>query len=228
MCIRDRVGIIANELHEVLTIDPEAIAAADSYQGAGGHARFVTGEARLDDGLAMLLDVDALLRSAPDAEALADDALPGSIDALAHLFADLSPQDAETLRSRAQVLAAVQESGERGGLLAYATIRLDRELFGLELDEVREFAHLHGVTPVPCCPPHIVGHMNLRGDILTLADLRFLLGMTPAVAMNEVVVVRIGELRLGLPVTEVVDVVHLAPADLAAIPVASELSLLHI
>ncbi|TSA00544.1 MAG: purine-binding chemotaxis protein CheW [Rhodocyclaceae bacterium] len=217
-----RVGIIANELHEVLAIAPASIEEVGSYQGAGGHAQFVTGEAKLDDGLAMLLDVDALLRSAPDEAALAAEAPPGSVDDLAHLFANLSKEDAETLHSRTQVLAAVQESDDRGGLQAYATIRLDRELFGLGLDEVREFSHLRGVTPVPCCPPHIVGNMNLRGDILTLADLRPMLGMATGGAMNEVVVVRIGELLLGLPVTEVVDVVHLAVADIAATPVASD------
>ena len=38
--------------------------------------------------------------------------------------------------------------------------------------------------------------------------------------MSEVVVVRIGELRLGVPAAEIVDVVHLAPSDIAPLPVA--------
>lgn len=101
-------------------------------------------------------------------------------------------------------------------------IRLDRELFGLGLDVVREFAHLRSVSPLPCCPPHIVGNMNLRGDILTLIDIRSALGLMNNTAMSEVVVLRLGELRLGLQVSEIVDVVYLTPADIGAVPVASE------
>jgi chemotaxis signal transduction protein len=41
-------------------------------------------------------------------------------------------------------------------------------------------------------------------------------------AMNEVVVVRSGDLLLGLPAAEIVDVVQLGPADIAAVPVASD------
>jgi chemotaxis signal transduction protein len=39
--------------------------------------------------------------------------------------------------------------------------------------------------------------------------------------MSEVVVVRVGKLLLGLPASEIVDVVYLAQADITAIPVAS-------
>ncbi|MFY9327565.1 MAG: chemotaxis protein CheW [Georgfuchsia sp.] len=217
-----RVGVIANELYDVLTIEQSAIENADSYQGAGGHVQFVQAEAKLDDGLAMLLDVAALLHSAPPEEALSPDVAPGSAEELLRLFGKLSAEDADTFRSRARSLAQAYETGERSGVEAFAVIRLDNELFGLGLDVVREFAHLRGVTPVPCCPPHIAGNMNLRGDILTLADMRPALGMAIDGAMNEVVVVRSGDLRFGVPASEIVDVIHLVPADIAAIPVASD------
>ena len=40
--------------------------------------------------------------------------------------------------------------------------------------------------------------------------------------MSEVVVVRVGELLLGLPAAEIVNVVQLAPEQIAAVPVASD------
>jgi purine-binding chemotaxis protein CheW len=217
-----RIGVVANELHDVLEIAQAAIDEVRSYQGAGGHAQFVHGEAKLEEGLAMLLDVDALLRGAPPEEALSVHAPPGSAEALSPLFGKLSPEEAEVFRDRARSLAQVQETGERSVLEAFAVIKLDGELFGLGLDVVREFAHLRSITPLPCCPPHIVGNMNLRGDILTLVDIRPALGMASAGALSEVVVVRIGELLMGLPAAEIADVVHLAPSDIAAVPVASD------
>lgn len=237
-----RVGVVANELHDVVSVRQEAIEDARSYQGSGGHAHFVQGEAKLDDGLVMLLDVDALLRSTPHEEALLN-APPGPAGAggsgvrscvdtnasiqdltpslMPSLSRTLSPEQAEVFRDRARSLARVPQTEERSGLEGFAVIRLDGELFGLGLDTVREFSHLRGVTPLPCCPPHIAGNMNLRGDILTLVDIRPALGMAITGAMREVVVVRIGELRLGLPAAEIVDVVHLKASEIAAVPAAS-------
>lgn len=215
-----RIGIIANALHDVVAIPPAAIQGVSSYQGVGGHAQFVWGEAKLEDGLAMLLDDAALLRSAP-AEAALVVHTPLAAQAPL-LFGKLTPQDAELLRSRARALAQTVGDGERAGLATYALIRLDGELFGLGLDVVHEFVHLRGITPIPCCPPHIVGNMNLRGDILTLVDIRPALGMATGGAMNEVVVTRIGALRLGLPATAIVDVVRLAASDITAVAVASD------
>jgi len=216
-----RVGVIANELYDVSAIAQAAIENVRSYQGAGGHAQFVYGEAKLDDGLAMLLDVNALLRSVPSEEVLSAH-VQGAAEAPSPLFEKLSPEVAAVFRSRAQSLAQVQETGERAGLEAFAVIRFDGELFGLGLDVVREFSHLRGITPLPCCPQWILGNMNLRGDILTLLDIRPALGMAIEGAMSEVVVVHSGELRLGLPAAEIVDVVYLASADIAAVPVASD------
>jgi purine-binding chemotaxis protein CheW len=217
-----RVGIVANELHDVSAIMPAAIEDVRSYQGAGGHAQFVLGEAKLGDGLAMLLDVDALLRSAPPEATPSDLPLAEPPDAQSPLYGHRSPEEAELFRGRARALAEVERSGERSGMESFAVIRLNDELFGLGLDAVREFAHLRGITPLPCCPPHIVGNMNLRGDILTLVDIRPALGMAPEGAMREVVVVRVGDLLLGLPASEIVDVVHLAPTEIAAVPIASD------
>lgn len=217
-----RVGITANELHDVVEIEPAAIENADSYQGAGGHAYFVQGEAKLDAGLVMLLDVAALLRSAPAEAALPVDVAPGSSEEISRLFGILPAEDADVYCRRARSLAQVPETGERSGLETFAVIRLDAELFGLELDMVREFSHLRGVTPLPCCPRHVVGNMNLRGDILTLVDIRPVLGMAMEGAMSEVVVLRTGELRFGLSASAIVDVVQLAPEDIAAVPVATD------
>lgn len=216
------VGLIAHELLDVLTIAQTEIADPRSYQGAGGQARFVRGEAKLEDGLAMLLDVDALLRSALPEAALLLPSPAGAAELLPPCFGELSPEQLTVLRARSRSLTLVPGAVERAGLEAFAVIRLDRELFGLGLDVVREFSHLRSVSPLPCCPPHIAGNMNLRGDILTLIDIRPVLGMMSSAAMSEVAVLRLGELRLGLQVTQIVDVVYLTPADIAATPVASE------
>ena len=217
-----RVGVVANELHDVVAIAQSAIENPTSYQGAGGHPQFVCGEAKLEDGLVMQLDVNALLHSAPSGATLSVDEPPANAEELLRLYGKLSPEEAELFRSRARSLAQIPGTAERSGLEGFAVIRLGDELFGLGLDLVREFAHLRSVVPLPCSPPWILGNMNLRGDILTLVDIRPALGMAMQGAMSEVVVVSVGEILLGLPAAEIVDVVHVAPSEMATIPIASD------
>ena len=97
--------------------------------------------------------------------------------------------------------------------------------FGIDLELVREFSLVRNVVPVPCCPEHIVGQMNLRGDILTLVDIRAVLQL-PGVPEDmdappgQVVVAQMGELRVGVLVDEVLDVLYLRPSDITPVPVA--------
>jgi purine-binding chemotaxis protein CheW len=56
-----------------------------------------------------------------------------------------------------------------------ALVALGGEEMGVELGAVREFVSVSSVAPVPCCPPHILGQINLRGDIVTLVDVRLAL-----------------------------------------------------
>jgi purine-binding chemotaxis protein CheW len=86
---------------------------------------------------------------------------------------------------------------------------------------VREFSHLRRVTPIPCCPPHIAGNMNLRGDILTLVDIRGLLNIPAGGSAAEVMVVESGELSIGVPVDKVLEVIYLQPADITHLTAAA-------
>jgi purine-binding chemotaxis protein CheW len=219
-----RVGVVVNELYEVASIPQAAVEGVQGYQALGACAHFVCGQAKLGGGLAMLLDANALLKSAPPEEALAaDPAEPGATNlAPAYAPAPASDEETKVFRERAGTLAREPDLAERMGLSAYAVIRLGGELFGLDIAVVREFAHIGSVAPVPCCPPWILGNMNLRGDILTLLDIRPALGLAAEEALSEVVVARMGELLMGLPAAQIVDVVYLDPADIAAVPVSSD------
>ena len=107
-------------------------------------------------------------------------------------------------------------------------VGLNGEYFGIDLAIVREFSALRIVTPVPCCPEHVVGQMNLRGDILTLMDIRAALNMPFANVRNgtssdptgKVVVVQTNALKVGVLVDDVFDVMNLQPSEIHAVPSA--------
>lgn len=91
-----------------------------------------------------------------------------------------SQAERAVLRARAQRLRPVaQDEEEAESRVPIALIALGGERFGIALDVVREFGFARAISPMPCCPPHILGQVNLRGDIVTLVDIRDALN-TPA------------------------------------------------
>ena len=87
---------------------------------------------------------------------------------------------------------------------------------------IQEFTTIRNVVPIPCCPSHIVGNMNLRGEILTLVDIRSALNMPLAETRDGVkaIVVNIEDLIAGFLVDEVFDVMYLHPSEVTSLPVA--------
>jgi purine-binding chemotaxis protein CheW len=59
----------------------------------------------------------------------------------------------------------------------FVTALIDDELFGLPILCVQDVFHPERLTRVPLAPAEIAGVLNLRGRIVTLIDMRRLLGL---------------------------------------------------
>ena len=83
----------------------------------------------------------------------------------------------------------------------------------------RSAAHC-AVTPVPGAPASVCGVMSLRGEVVTVLDLRVVLGLgkTECTRQTRNVIVHAGGERIGLLVDRVADVVRAATADLLPPP----------
>lgn len=57
---------------------------------------------------------------------------------------------------------------------------IDREIFGLPVDHVREVVDPPPMTSVPNAPGHAPGIVNVRGNVVPVVDLRRRLGFDPA------------------------------------------------
>jgi purine-binding chemotaxis protein CheW len=143
------------------------------------------------------------------------------------LFANQSSAELDLLRKRTKQLAVEADDDAVADLAPVALLVLGEEHYAVELDAVREFSPLRQYSPVPCCPDHIIGQMNLRGNIVTLLDIKALLQVSsrnsPG-ANDVVVIVQHQDAPVGLVVDEVLDVQYIdrqqretiAPADAAA------------
>jgi purine-binding chemotaxis protein CheW len=117
-------------------------------------------------------------------------------------------QRAELLKERAQRLAQEPEVEETGERLEVVEFLLGLEHYGIETSFVREVHPLREVTHVPCTPPFVMGIMNLRGEILSVIDIRkfFDLRQQESDELTKVIVLRGATMEFGILADAVVGV----------------------
>jgi purine-binding chemotaxis protein CheW len=213
-----RMALVVNEALGVVRWRPDqSMPLTDVMGEAEAESRYVDRAVMIDDKIVMLLDVQKLLAVADDvpAAAAADARAVGDT-----FWQELSAAEQQEFRDRASLLMQRIDSQQLSEQTLVAVFECDGEFFGLQLDFVREFFEAPQVTPVPCCPPHVIGNVNLRGDIVTVIDVRGALNLNvkPAGTAGKVVVVKCNGAEFGVLVDEWHDVVNLRSADVRAVP----------
>ena len=96
----------------------------------------------------------------------------------------------------------------------WATFFLSGEMFALRVEDVQEVLLHQPLTPVPLAPEHVVGLLNLRGQIMSAVDLRTRLHFPPreAGAPFSLLVLNTHEGLLSVVVDEIGDVLSLPTA----------------
>lgn len=111
-------------------------------------------------------------------------------------------------------MTATHAASPMNAELEIASFYLGDALLGVPINQVEEINHHLDLTPVPHAPQCVRGVMNLRGDVVTVIDLRIVLGLEPTTITRQTcnVVVRSGGEQIGIMVDRVGDVVrtHLA------------------
>jgi purine-binding chemotaxis protein CheW len=101
----------------------------------------------------------------------------------------------------------------------YLNFSLGSEEFAIPLLAVREVIAMPEITPVPFSPPHFLGIMNLRGQIISIIDLRLKLNIKPkASSETAVIICHLSEVYLGVVVDAINQVIAPAPEELSEKP----------
>lgn len=97
---------------------------------------------------------------------------------------------------------------------------LGQENYAIPLLKVREVIAVPNTTPVPYTPAHFVGIMNLRGQVISVIDLRKKLSITPKGNNEEiaVIIVDLDPVYLGVIVDSINTVLALSPEQISAPP----------
>lgn len=104
------------------------------------------------------------------------------------------------LAARARSLAKPVVVSETGDELEVIEFILSGEHYGLEFAFVREVFPISDLTPVPCTPNFVLGIVNVRGEIVSVIDLRkfFELPEAGLTDLNRVIILRSPAMTFGI------------------------------
>src|SRR5439155_21357631 len=134
---------------------------------------------------------------------------------------------ADTIEQRTRQLAHEAGDSDQGrDTLRVLTFSLAGERYGWPVGRVRAIARIGRITPVPSAPAYYRGVISLRGQVLSVMDLRVYLGMPPLLHAERsenadgdfMIVIDGAGLEVGVLASEVYDVLSvplhaLAPAS---------------
>lgn len=107
----------------------------------------------------------------------------------------------ETLRARAMTLAQPLESHEAASTTLQAVeFLLAQERYAIEMVFVKIVHPLTEITPVPCTPPFVLGIINVRGQIVTVIDIKrfFDLPDKGISDLNKVLIIHAAGMEVGI------------------------------
>ena len=105
------------------------------------------------------------------------------------------------LKARAADLAREKGGDSRAGeSLIVLSFSLGLEKYGIETRYIREVTPLNDLTPLPGSPPFVMGIVNVRGQVLSVIDIRILFDLPPQGVgeQDRVIVLQHGGMELGI------------------------------
>jgi purine-binding chemotaxis protein CheW len=130
--------------------------------------------------------------------------------------ASIDDRERKILRGRARNLAVVPAAAPADGELIRALrFSMGGETYAVEQGHIREVVPLPRVTPLPCVPSFMRGIINVRGRIVSLLDLKAILGLsdTGISPTSSVIILQSPGIEFGLLADEIL--------GLAEIPLSS-------
>ncbi|MDJ0508453.1 MAG: chemotaxis protein CheW [Crocosphaera sp.] len=224
-----QIGVIVTAVHEVQEISSDMMEKDIDYgRSKGINPLFMLGIAKIDGNAIILLNPEALIREPNQVKNLSE---ASDNKKIINSFYDLCCPNAtlkerSIFRRRAEYIQQpiLENITEKTEEIILAIVSLNGEYFGLDLQTVREFINIGDLTRIPCCPEHILGNINLRGEIVTLVNLRTCLNLptNSEKTISKAVVVEVDDLVAALPIDQVFDVMYLPQKNINPVPIAIE------
>jgi purine-binding chemotaxis protein CheW len=104
-------------------------------------------------------------------------------------FEDLPEAARDILQRRAESLAQEPDQDTVEEQVELLTFMVGEEWYAVDIDSVQEIHSEYVITPLPSVPDHILGVINIRGEITSVTDFRRVLDVPEAEESEEPVIV---------------------------------------
>jgi Chemotaxis signal transduction protein len=121
--------------------------------------------------------------------------------AIERIWAPTAKDTQRILKERAQTLAREPERAEAADAgIEVIEFLLADERYAVESEYVREVYPLEDLTPLPCTPAFVLGIVNVRGEILSVIDIKkfFDLPEKGLTDLNKVIVLESRDMVFGI------------------------------
>ncbi|MCZ2723316.1 chemotaxis protein CheW [Marinomonas sp. 15G1-11] len=105
-------------------------------------------------------------------------------------------------------------------ILQWVTFRLEHEIYGINVMQVKEVLRYSEIAPVPGAPTYVLGIINLRGSVVTVIDTcqRFALPTGEITDSTRIMILEVEGHVIGMLVDAVSEVVYLRQSEIEPSP----------
>ncbi|PLX73820.1 MAG: chemotaxis protein CheW [Desulfuromonas sp.] len=125
------------------------------------------------------------------------------------------------MTNRALAPSHHKDSGSAGRTeIQLACFRVGREMYALDIMQIKEIIRPQKLTPIPKSPAFVEGVINLRGAVIPVADMRkrFDLPLTESDRKSRIMICSLAGRMIGLLVDEVSEVRRYSRDEVAPAP----------
>lgn len=229
-------GFLVEEVYQVVVIEDLAVEKIDSvfpsYKEL--NIQYVQGVSTVDDENIIFLNLDSLLTiygnnailpRLTESEEGEENCDNDRKNRNGYFFPDATDNEIKIFKGRAKDLRQNFQIDKSEDGYPVAVLGLIGELVGVKLDTIQGFSDVKKITQVPCCPNHILGQTNYRGEILTIVDISPALNSKyrTLTASNLIMIIKLSEGMTAIPVEEILDIHFVQKSDIKDLPVGSKI-----
>ncbi len=213
-CNKKNIGIIVHSVNDIIQMDRDNLEPLP-YKPK---EKIISGIYKHENNLVAFLDINNLLENVENTENIEEDVL--KIKNEASTVSSYFPSDenskikflkrAEKLQKEIRNVTDSLNYQEN----YFISFCLNNEIYCINLRYVKEITKLKQVNlaTVPCVPEFITGIINLRGEFITIVDIKYFLDI-PGTAISDktkIIVIKLSNIQLGLLVDDVFDIKNIS------------------
>jgi len=206
-CYDKKIGIIVHSVNDVVQLDRTQLEPLPYTP----KEKVISGIYKHDDRLIAFFDISAVMQNTEYVE-LEHSEIKDEVNVITDYFPSDETSKIKFLKRAEKLQKEIRTVTDDLNYQEnyFISFSLNSETYCINLRFVKEITKLKlvNLAPVPCVPEFITGIINLRGEFITIVDIKHFLDITktPTSDKTKIIVLKISDIQLGILVDDVFDI----------------------